>query len=138
MQAAKMPGLAEEPQGEDTKWRKTYGKIPPCLNTLHDGAAAVFRRSVGFLLNPEAQSLIAAITGGIGHLYTLFPAGIPQSADWVSDKSSPTWLRRGHRGERGRLARGEVPSLNEARERRRHHNTQSAGKPRTGGRTPGD
>jgi len=94
----------------------------------------VFRRSVGFLLNPEAQSLIAAITGGIGHLYTLFPAGIPQSAAWVSDQSSPTWLRRGHRCERGRLARGEVPSLNEARERRRRHNTQSAGKPRTRGK----
>jgi hypothetical protein len=54
MQAAKMPGLAEEPQGESTKCRKTYGKIPPCLKTLHAGAAAVFRRSVGFLLNPEA------------------------------------------------------------------------------------
>jgi len=43
----------------------------------------VFRRSVGFLLNPEAASLIAARAGGLGHLCTLFPAGIPQSADWV-------------------------------------------------------
>ena len=56
----------------------------------------------------------------------------------MGSKSSPTWLRRVHRGERGRLARGEVLSLNEARERRRRHSTQSAGKPRTGGRTPGD
>jgi hypothetical protein len=67
-------------------------------------------------------------------LGTLFPAGIPQRADWVSDQSSPTWLRRVHRCERGRLARGEVPSLNEARERRRRHTTQSAGKPRTRGK----
>jgi hypothetical protein len=38
-QAAKRPGLAEEAHGESTKWRKTDGKKPPCLNTLHDGAA---------------------------------------------------------------------------------------------------
>jgi hypothetical protein len=30
MQAAKTPGLAEEVQGEQTKWQKTYGKRPPC------------------------------------------------------------------------------------------------------------
>jgi hypothetical protein len=55
MQAAKRPGLAQGPHGEDTKGRKTYGKIPPCLKILHDGAAVVFRRSVGFLLNPRGS-----------------------------------------------------------------------------------
>jgi hypothetical protein len=31
--------LAEDAQGESTKWRKTYGKKPPCLKILPDGAA---------------------------------------------------------------------------------------------------
>jgi hypothetical protein len=37
MQATKMPGLAQTHYGEQTKWRKTYGKPFPCLNTLHEG-----------------------------------------------------------------------------------------------------
>jgi hypothetical protein len=51
-QAAKRPGWAEGPQGESTKGRTTDGNIPPGLNILHEGAAAVCRGSVGFLLNP--------------------------------------------------------------------------------------
>jgi hypothetical protein len=34
---------------------------------------------------------------------TLRPVGIPQSADWVKSESPPTYCRRVHLGERGRL-----------------------------------
>jgi hypothetical protein len=56
MQAAKMQGLAQTSYGEYTKRRKTYGKLSPSLNTLHDGGVTEstsisnggdFRGSVG-------------------------------------------------------------------------------------------
>jgi hypothetical protein len=56
----------------------------------------------------------------------------------VMFKPPPTGFRRVHHHERGRPMRGGVQSPGETHGRRRPHSTQSAGKPRTGGRGPGD
>jgi hypothetical protein len=71
---------------------------------------------------------------------TLSPFGILQSAGWVDWEPPPTRPCRVHLRERGRLTTGceGEQSTNARRERRRRHSTRSAGKPSTGGRTPGD
>jgi hypothetical protein len=55
----------------------TYGKKPPCLNTLHDGAA----NEPGGLLSPEGlpRPAAAGATAETGHL--VYPVSVRDPAE---------------------------------------------------------
>ena len=104
MQATKTRGLAETHYGEQTKWRKTYGKLIPChviscipgvRNQVY-GAATGVTRSTGDrdlrLTEAGLRFLPAQRTNRVTSS-TPVPVGIPQSAAWVNGKPPPTVCR---------------------------------------------
>jgi hypothetical protein len=134
---------------EEVTWRvatkrvSTYGKLLPLL-VIHLSSLAVAGKDArgGDRVSARRRRLEMAEPGWAqvarskdakGHLFTLWPVGIPQSAARVGAKPPPKSLRRVRPCERGRLpeeCQGEQ-SADVLGERRSRHSSPRLGKPAT-------